>query len=226
LEVVHLWNTFQIDFPEDTINKLQMTEIVKRIFPRCNAEVVISNLFKVFDPDNSGSVVPTELLVAFSMSMKGSVTDKLRWTFKLYDRDGSGEIDPEEMEDIFKKLCKIAAGIEADQNKIKAKELKVERLKAEKEREKQENEKAQSAENIIRGINEPSIYSRKKSRSLSSTKTKEEKSRRLDTEDRRKSCGDAVRGQGEVLETIPEMDDTERKTVMEMIIAELKESEI
>ena len=91
----------------------------------------------MFDPDNSGSVVPTELLVAFSMSMKGSVTDKLRWeitvsgiisvycffrwTFKLYDRDGSGEIDPDEMEDIFKKLCKIAAGIESDQNKIKAK---------------------------------------------------------------------------------------------------------
>ena len=44
-----------------------------------------------------------------------------RWTFKLYDRDGSGEIDPDEMEDIFKKLCKIAAGIEADQKKIKAK---------------------------------------------------------------------------------------------------------
>ena len=35
-------------------------------------------MFQVFDPDNSGSVVPTELLVAFSMSMKGSVTDKLR----------------------------------------------------------------------------------------------------------------------------------------------------
>ena len=34
LEVVHLWNTFQIDFPEDTINKLQMTELVRRIFPR------------------------------------------------------------------------------------------------------------------------------------------------------------------------------------------------
>ena len=35
-------------------------------------------MIQVFDPDNSGSVVPTELLVAFSMSMKGSVTDKLR----------------------------------------------------------------------------------------------------------------------------------------------------
>ena len=47
--------------------------------------------------------------------------DLLRWTFKLYDKDGSGEIDPEEMEDVFKKLCKIAAGIESDQHKIAAK---------------------------------------------------------------------------------------------------------
>ena len=44
-----------------------------------------------------------------------------RWTFKLYDKDGSGEIDPDEMEDVFKKLCKIAAGIESDQNRITAK---------------------------------------------------------------------------------------------------------
>ena len=92
--MINLWNSFHIDFPDDTINRLQMTELVRRIFPRflkndpykrssfdlfrCNAEVVIGNLFKVFDPENTGSVVPTELLVAFSMSMKGSVNDKLR----------------------------------------------------------------------------------------------------------------------------------------------------
>ena len=29
-----MWNTFKLDFPEDSINKLQMTELVKRIFPR------------------------------------------------------------------------------------------------------------------------------------------------------------------------------------------------
>ena len=39
----------------------------------------------------------------------------------LYDKDGSGEIDPDEMEDIFRKLCKIAAGIESDQSRIVAK---------------------------------------------------------------------------------------------------------
>ena len=46
LEVVHLWNTFQIDFPEDTINKLQMTELVRRIFPRCEDELSYIGAFK------------------------------------------------------------------------------------------------------------------------------------------------------------------------------------
>ena len=39
---------------------------------RCEADVVINNIFKVFDIGSSGKVVPQELLLAFSMSMKGS----------------------------------------------------------------------------------------------------------------------------------------------------------
>ena len=95
----------------------------------------------------------------------------------MYDRDGSGEIDPEEMEDIFKKLCKIAAGIESDQNKIKAKvchrthilyltqgffskEMQAEKLKEQKEKEKREEEKARAAAQSLRGQREPRIYSR------------------------------------------------------------------
>ncbi|XP_023341118.1 neurocalcin-like [Eurytemora carolleeae] len=80
-----------------------MTELIRTIFPRCDADVVITNIFKVFDTGGTGKVVPNELLMAFSMSMQGTVADKLHWTFKLYDKDGSGEIDPEEMEEIFTK---------------------------------------------------------------------------------------------------------------------------
>ena len=49
LEILHLYNFF-----------------------RCEADVVINNIFKVFDIGSSGKVVPQELLLAFSMSMKGS----------------------------------------------------------------------------------------------------------------------------------------------------------
>ena len=50
---------------------------------RCDADVVINNIFKVFDPSGSGKVVPQELLLAFSMSMKGS-GDNLLWNFCSY----------------------------------------------------------------------------------------------------------------------------------------------
>ena len=68
--------------------------------------------------------------------------EKLHWTFKLYDKDGSGEIDPEEMEDIFCKLCKIAEGVEVDQQKKKMREQELEQ-KRRREREKDEEKKKQ-----------------------------------------------------------------------------------
>lgn len=117
LEIMTLWNSFRIDFPEGKISRPQLMDVVRRVFPKCDADVVINNIFKVFDCSNSGKVVPQELLMAFSMSMKGSVEDKLHWTFKLYDQDGSGEIEPDEMEMIFTKLCKIAEGTEMDQTR-------------------------------------------------------------------------------------------------------------
>jgi len=106
LEIMTLWNSFRIDFPEGQITEPGLNEVVKRVFPKCDADVVINNIFKVFDSEHTGKVVAQELLLAFSMSMKGTVEDKLHWTFKLYDQDGSGEIDPDEMELIFTKLCK------------------------------------------------------------------------------------------------------------------------
>ena len=35
-------------------------------------EVVVENIFRIFDPQLSGSIRFTDLLIAFSMSMKGS----------------------------------------------------------------------------------------------------------------------------------------------------------
>ena len=69
------------------ITRPQLMDIVTTVFPkydrlkyisyfpyfsRCEADVVINNIFKVFDIGSSGKVVPQELLLAFSMSMKGS----------------------------------------------------------------------------------------------------------------------------------------------------------
>ena len=66
-----------------------------------------------------------ELLMAFSMSMRGTGTldnvtkpkiflvaeEKLKWAFKLYDVDCSGTIDRNEMILIFEKLCRFSLKI-------------------------------------------------------------------------------------------------------------------
>ncbi|XP_023336831.1 recoverin [Eurytemora carolleeae] len=140
-EIVQLWNSFKQDFPSGKINRNQLTQLVRKVFPRCNDELVIENIFRIFDPDKTGSVSFNELLMAFSMSMRGSVEEKLKWAFKLYDKDGSGEIDREEMEDIFIKLCKISAG-PSPISVERIKEKKEEDLKKQKQEEtKQEDRK-------------------------------------------------------------------------------------
>ena len=89
LDIMTLWNSFRIDFPEGKISEPQLMDVVKRVFPkyksiyilyqflhltfsRCDADVVINNIFKAFDSEQTGKVVAQELLMCFSMSMKGS----------------------------------------------------------------------------------------------------------------------------------------------------------
>ena len=79
--------------------------------------------FRVFDQDSSGTIRFHELLLAFSMSMRGSgnirydmikhqlysyllAEEKLKWAFKLYDIDRSGRVEQDEFESIFETLCR------------------------------------------------------------------------------------------------------------------------
>ena len=42
-----------------------------------DAEIIMKNMFEVFDSNNTGKIVPNELLWIFSMSMKG----KGKWPY-------------------------------------------------------------------------------------------------------------------------------------------------
>ena len=93
----------------------EMTMMVSLIFIRNSNGVIIGTGALRFD----------ELLMAFSMSMRGTgvlnigldiraktlffaAEEKLKWAFKLYDVDCSGTIDREEMILIFEKLCRFS----------------------------------------------------------------------------------------------------------------------
>ena len=69
---------------------------------------MVENVEKVFDTEGKGHISIRELLIAFSMSMKGGPREKLHWAFRLYDKDGNDSIEEDELEDVFVRLFKVA----------------------------------------------------------------------------------------------------------------------
>nr|XP_020451015.1 Kv channel-interacting protein 1 isoform X1 [Monopterus albus] len=61
-------------------------------------------LFNAFDTAHSGSIKFEEFVAALSILLKGSVTEKLQWTFNLYDINRDGYISKDEMTDIVRAI--------------------------------------------------------------------------------------------------------------------------
>ncbi|PNF17748.1 hypothetical protein B7P43_G06905 [Cryptotermes secundus] len=57
-------------------------------------------VFKAFDVNSNGAISFRDLLVTLSTLLRGSIYEKLRWTFKLYDINGDGCITRAELAEI------------------------------------------------------------------------------------------------------------------------------
>ncbi|XP_075399320.1 A-type potassium channel modulatory protein KCNIP1 isoform X2 [Tenrec ecaudatus] len=61
-------------------------------------------LFNAFDTTQTGSVNFEDFVTALSILLRGTIHEKLRWTFNLYDINKDGYINKEEMMDIVKAI--------------------------------------------------------------------------------------------------------------------------
>ncbi|XP_017786491.1 PREDICTED: calsenilin-like [Nicrophorus vespilloides] len=57
-------------------------------------------VFKAFDVNCNGAISFRDLLVTLSTLLRGSVYERLRWTFKLYDVNGDGCISRGELAEV------------------------------------------------------------------------------------------------------------------------------
>lgn len=58
-------------------------------------------VFKAFDVNCNGAITFRDLLVTLSTLLRGSVYERLRWTFKLYDLNGDGCISRGELGEVI-----------------------------------------------------------------------------------------------------------------------------
>ncbi|XP_019939539.1 A-type potassium channel modulatory protein KCNIP1 isoform X3 [Paralichthys olivaceus] len=73
-------------------------------YPLADASTYAHYLFNAFDSANTGSIKFEDFVTALSILLRGSVTEKLQWTFNLYDINRDGYINKEEMTDIVRAI--------------------------------------------------------------------------------------------------------------------------
>ncbi|XP_009571037.1 PREDICTED: Kv channel-interacting protein 1 isoform X1 [Fulmarus glacialis] len=121
-ELQVLYRGFKNECPSGVVNEETFKQIYAQFFPhgaiickmnccinRCplcfsDASMYAHYLFNAFDTAQNGSVKFEDFVMALSILLRGTVHEKLRWTFNLYDINKDGYINKEEMMDIVKAI--------------------------------------------------------------------------------------------------------------------------
>ncbi|XP_074816789.1 A-type potassium channel modulatory protein KCNIP1 isoform X1 [Natator depressus] len=103
-ELQVLYRGFKNECPSGVVNEETFKQIYAQFFPHGDASMYAHYLFNAFDTSQTGSVKFEGFVMALSTLLRGTVHEKLRWTFNLYDINKDGYINKEEMMDIVKAI--------------------------------------------------------------------------------------------------------------------------
>ncbi|XP_054453309.1 Kv channel-interacting protein 1-like isoform X2 [Anoplopoma fimbria] len=116
-ELQVLYRGFKNECPSGVVNEETFKQIYSQFFPHggksvcfhflllpADASTYAHYLFNAFDTAHSGSIKFEDFVNALSILLRGSITEKLQWTFNLYDINRDGYINKEEMTDIVRAI--------------------------------------------------------------------------------------------------------------------------
>ncbi|KAG7298782.1 hypothetical protein JYU34_017213, partial [Plutella xylostella] len=100
-ELKRLYRGFKAECPTGVVKEDTFKLIYAQFFPQgANTAQYAHLVFNTLDQDRSGLLSFEEFVTGLSILSRGSLEEKLRWTFSLYDINGDGCITKEEMTEI------------------------------------------------------------------------------------------------------------------------------
>lgn len=118
---IHEWSiSFKKHFPRGYITVTDLETMFKRLFPFGSPKRFSQRLFQTINISQSNQVDFHEFLIAFSILIKGSNFEKLRWMFRFYDEDNDGVISKKEMITIAQGIIDMTSNtldVQVDVNK-------------------------------------------------------------------------------------------------------------
>ncbi|KAI8903766.1 hypothetical protein EDD86DRAFT_214192 [Gorgonomyces haynaldii] len=96
-ELVQWHRGFVKDCPSGQMDKKDLHNIYKQYFPFGDANKYANAVFGHLDIDKDGFINFDDFIQSLDISAKGSMEEKLEWSFRLYDLDEDGYISHAEM---------------------------------------------------------------------------------------------------------------------------------
>ncbi|XP_042355688.1 Kv channel-interacting protein 1b isoform X1 [Plectropomus leopardus] len=103
-ELQILYRGFKNECPSGVVNEDTFKHIYAQFFPHGDASMYAHYLFNAFDTANNGSIKFKDFVMGLSILLRGTLTEKLEWTFHLYDINRDGYINREEMTEIVRAI--------------------------------------------------------------------------------------------------------------------------
>ncbi|XP_057676388.1 Kv channel-interacting protein 1b isoform X3 [Corythoichthys intestinalis] len=103
-ELQILYRGFKNECPSGVVNEETFKHIYAQFFPHGDASMYAHYLFNAFDTTKNGSIKFKDFVMGLSILLRGTLREKLEWTFHLYDINRDGYINREEMTEIVKAI--------------------------------------------------------------------------------------------------------------------------
>lgn len=112
-ELQQWYKGFLRDCPLGQLSEEEFSKVFKQFFPFGDPSDYCHYLFRVFDVDNSKYIDFKEFIIALSITSRGSLEQKLNWSFKLYDFRRCGQLTYNDVLTIIRATYKMIGAMVA-----------------------------------------------------------------------------------------------------------------
>ncbi|CAF0879107.1 unnamed protein product [Rotaria sordida] len=110
-EIQDWYKCFHKDCPNGSLTLDEFKKIYAQFFPAGDSSTFAEYVFRRFATNHHDKISFGDFLIALSITARGTLDEKLDWTFGLYDTDGDGFISRNEMFNIVDSIYKMVGSV-------------------------------------------------------------------------------------------------------------------